>query len=364
MGESDLNERQMVLKMLEEGKITAAEAADLLKALGGGAGEGGRGDKERGDEGRDARRERRRHHDRVRGDWPGPTPHPGHALRGFFRDFADSVRVEMEGFPLWWPGNSFEFQDEVQGEFGAGLGEARVTVNAANGPVTLRDWDGPGWKVHLVKRVRGADRAAAEERAKALGHVASSDGSLEVEGDRGWTGMASLAVELLLPRQVVYQARLRTANGGIEITGLKFGSVEAETANGRIRLDRVTGDTVTLETSNGGIGAHCGARRLEATTRNGGLNLEVLPGHPGDYRLTSLNGGITARLPAGPGVAYDVEGKTMVGHVDVNLPDVESEREDRRLVGRHVRARSRSGAGRDKITVSARTSSGSVEFIA
>lgn len=349
----EVNERQMILKMLEAGKITAAEAAELLKALAGG--------------------ERRGHgihvHDAprhgVRGpDWHefhGPR-HVGRAMRGFFRDIADTVRAEVEGLPHWWPGNYHEFEDEVRGDFGAGTAEARVSVYTANGSVVVRDWEEPGWKVRLTKRVRAGDRAAAEARAKSMGRVTGGNGALEVEGERGWTGLASMAVEVFLPRGRQYQARVRTANGGVSVGALDFSVMEARTANGRIKLDGATGDILDLETCNGGVEARCGARRLDATTRNGSLGLEVMPGRPGDYRLRSLNGAIVARLPAGPDVAYDVEGETMLGHVDVNLPDVETARDERGVVRRHVRAHSRGGDAANKFVVRAHTNSGSVEF--
>jgi DUF4097 and DUF4098 domain-containing protein YvlB len=90
----------------------------------------------------------------------------------------------------------------------------------------------------------------------------------------------------------------RTVNGGIEASGLKA-DAEATTVNGGVELDS-TG-TARAETVNGGITARLGradwAGTLKLETVNGGIEVTMPEGLSADVRASTVNGDISTDFP-------------------------------------------------------------------
>lgn len=90
----------------------------------------------------------------------------------------------------------------------------------------------------------------------------------------------------------------RTVNGGIEASGLKA-DAEATTVNGGVELDS-TG-TARAETVNGGITARLGradwAGTLKLETVNGGIEVTLPEGLSADVRASTVNGDISTDFP-------------------------------------------------------------------
>lgn len=90
----------------------------------------------------------------------------------------------------------------------------------------------------------------------------------------------------------------RTVNGGIEATGLKA-DAEATTVNGGVELDS-TG-TARAETVNGGITARLGRAdwtgTLKLQTVNGGIDVTMPDGLSADVKCSTVNGDISTDFP-------------------------------------------------------------------
>jgi DUF4097 and DUF4098 domain-containing protein YvlB len=90
----------------------------------------------------------------------------------------------------------------------------------------------------------------------------------------------------------------RTVNGGIEATGLKA-DAEATTVNGGVELDS-TG-TARAETVNGGITARLGRADWDGTlklqTVNGGIDVTMPEGLSADVKCSTVNGDISTDFP-------------------------------------------------------------------
>ena len=194
-------ERQKILDMLSEGKITAEEAERLLKAL-------------------------PKRPPAQAGRWPG----------------------------LDWLASLFGLGAQCSEEQDWTLDGADVSSIKAetdNGAISLRGSDQDQVAVRAWKKVRAPSEAAAKEFAQQVQiHVERQGNEVHVykEHPRPPLGYSvSVRYEISCPRAV--DVNLRTSNGAIKIHTVD-GKVEAVTSNGAIELQGGTGK-VHLHTSNG-----------------------------------------------------------------------------------------------------------------
>jgi len=93
---------------------------------------------------------------------------------------------------------------------------------------------------------------------------------------------------------------LTAHNGGINIQDVT-GTIRFETQNGGVTLDGLGGD-VRGHTTNGGLSVHLAGRqwegaRLDVSTRNGGVDLDVPRGYSADLETGTVNGRFRTDIP-------------------------------------------------------------------
>jgi len=292
-------ERQKILDMLSEGKITAEEAERLLKAL--------------------------------------PKRRPGGAGRWPGLDWLASL------FGLG--AQCSEEQDWTLD----GADVSSIKAETDNGAISLRGSDQDQVTVRAWKKVRAPSEEAAKEFAQQVQiHVERQGNEVHVykEHPRPPLGYSvSVRYEISCPRAV--DVNLRTSNGAIKIHTVD-GKVEAVTSNGAIELQGGTGKVhlhtsngaihlqdaegyVRAETSNGRIHASLG--QLEEgvfSTSNGAIEIEVREGNAPLTAKTS-NGAIHVALPSD--FSGQLDAKTTNGRVHSELPVSVTEGGKTRLVG-------------------------------
>lgn len=147
---------------------------------------------------------------------------------------------------------------------------------------------------------RGARFTLKMPRKAMLDHVASSNGSIVVQGATGPTSLhtsnGSIRVE-----NFDDNVDARTSNGPIELMDIG-GEVIASTSNGRIRVDDLRG-SLDAHTSNSSItanlaGAHP-SRSLRLETSNGSVDLTLPVGFDRGVHVNTSNAPITLRVPDG-----------------------------------------------------------------
>ena len=159
-----------------------------------------------------------------------------------------------------------------------------MEVQNVNGAITVEPSSGNTVEVVAVKRARGASPEAAREaleRIEIVESVSPSAIRLETRYPRQsplFQGGGGAEVRYTLKVPAAAEARFRTVNGGIEVTGL-MGSV-------------------TVQTTNGGITARGIGGPLDASTTNGGLDVDVTEVAGAGVKLECTNGGIKLRLPS------------------------------------------------------------------
>jgi hypothetical protein len=383
------SERMTVLRLLEQGKITAAEASELLLALGrGGPGGGGpprpprpgfpvadpeaaaRRVAERLE--RLAGRGRRhaehwaRHADEIAAraaeQAARAAEQVGENVSRVLANLPDYLdRAARAGWGAWGPG--YRFEHAAEGELEGGEdGPAGLDLEGWNGQVALRAV--PGARVRLL--LRETVHAASEEEARQVAdRVAASVSGRQVsvqrreEGD-SWPGALSLEADL--PAAAVWSGVVRTGNGRLGLAGLTVRGLRLESSNGRITLEGGAAEDVTALTSNARIEVAGLRGRADLRTSNAPIIVAWAGAEgEGEVQAVTSNGSIEVAVP--PGTAVDVDASTTNGRIDP--AGLGGEAPAGRGSGRaDLRWRSPGWDGAaSRVRLMLRTSNGSIRFI-
>ncbi|MBM7096891.1 DUF4097 domain-containing protein [Bacillus sp. H-16] len=304
-------ERKMILKMIEDGKITAEEGLQLLNAL--------KDDKtDPSDDGSGAGPQSN-HEISTEVNWEkgeeyrnrASSRQPSFASR--FTDFIEDAVHKIKEFDLDFNfGSSVEIQHTYQ-HTGAVI--ADVDVSVENGSVTFRPWEESDIRIECsvkVYKVRDADEARRFFLDEVIFDVKEKKLRLK-------SPSKSMKVNtvIYLPAAALERIKLYAFNGKISGETIDTISFEAQTVNGRIGFEQVTGKDVRLETVNGTISVEkLSAGHCDAKTVNGTIDLNVAKG---EVDVETLNGTINYTLIENEGTrAYF---KTTTGSVVVRVPE-------------------------------------------
>lgn len=292
-------EKIAILRMLEEGKITAEEAERLLRAVGEEAG-------------REDQKEKK--------DFFGTVGEGiGRAFKTVQDIDVDRIVNEAVDSVQRSPAGRFvsEVVDEVTeavGDFAAsgereevveeeewtldGEGVARVRAETGNGGITLSAAEDDQVRVRAVKKVRGRDQEATREFA---GQVKIT---VEQVGD-----------EIRITREYPRPPRGIRVEVGYEIQAPPRLDLSLHALNGKIRVQGA-GANVEAVSANGAVELEGGRGQIRAHTKNGKINaaVEVLEGG-GEF--ASLNGRVEVKINEGQA---PVEAKTLNGSIELTLP--------------------------------------------
>lgn len=332
-------ERLVILQMVADKKISAAEAAELLRALDGIDSPEPRPSADRG----------------PRPD-PSEAPTPLSGLSAFIEraiDRINSVITEVVG-------PRYEFPTELTGHW-AGE-EVPLRIVAGNGRVEISGWDQPGYKATILVKATGSNEEDARIRARDAFVVKADEHGFDLEAQRLDPGEAAVHLSLMVPRQKRYRLEGRTGNGRMEVEQILLTEARMTSGNGRISLLGGAAERATLKSGNGAIQVESDVADLEAGAGNGSVSVTPTGNRSQSMRLSTGNGSVRVgleRLPAGFGCK--VEGHTGMGSVSLNLPELVFERNVRSVAHKHVIAQTENfDHSPVPVTVSARTGMGSI----
>lgn len=363
------DEQLMILKMLEDGKITAEQATELLNLVNrqrAAATENRAPERTRTEQQQldhlvreEARKARRQVKQQVRATsrlerQARHIPSPGSLER--------TVQKSLEMLGLsFGGGQGFAFAKDMQGQFTAS--NPRVTVQNTNGKVILGQSRDQEWHLTLEVRVRSGSESAAREWAENLVSVQNSGSSLTIQSQRLFGQNAAADITLLLPVADRLRLAASCTNGTINLTKLVGEELALKTVNGKIVARQFQATEIEANSVNGGIELAGLARRIHCRAANGRVTVLVDSSEAAELDLQTVNGPITAHLSTAPQVGYQVDAESTAGRIDVALPDLVRD-EKLRPGHRQVRAKSRQ---RDRSTVlqsvKAKTVSGRITIL-
>ncbi|MDF2590601.1 MAG: hypothetical protein K0S75_67 [Clostridia bacterium] len=117
-----------------------------------------------------------------------------------------------------------------------------------------------------------------------------------------------------------------TSNGRISLLNCQSKSVKASTSNGKIIVSGTSSEIADFTTSNGKIEIEdCKFDKLDAKTSNGAILLDGIykvNSKEGNYNLRTSNGKITISLNNSDTCGYMIDATTSVGNISVDLPQL------------------------------------------
>lgn len=389
-------ERLLVLRMVADGKITAEEAAALLRAL-----DATRGTTERApgpggkDMAFDVDRLGRKLGEKaelmaeaIAGEvekHAADAEKLGRKLEDKAESMAQAIAEKVEEHvtrlekrvedPGWLQGllgglnlghmfgQQHRFEDTITGSF-EHEGDVQLDISTFNGRIELETWDRPGFEFRVVKTIRAPHVEEAAELAGKLVHFTREGSQLKLDARSPGPWNAGVAIYARLPAERAYEANLGTTNGRVVMSGLRAGNLSARATNGRVVVERVAvAKHADLKTTNGKIEFQGSTPHLVARTSNGRIVVSPNPGQGGDYDLSTSNGSIRVQLVASPDTGYDVKAVTTNAKIVADLGDMEMLSEEKRHGRQHLHARTQGFEDRRHwVRVRAQTSNGPIRI--
>ena len=314
-----MEERKRILKMVEEGKITAEEALVLLDQL------------------EQANREKQKKIDEIvmdlstkvvyeEAERKEPPSIKWSSLKEKVLGFLDTTVKKLKDFDLDFNFGPFYEIKHIFQQSSSTL--QTIDVEVANGDVKIIPWDESEVRVECEAKVY---KVESEEAAR---HSLIRDAIFTI--DNGHFRFLipkqyiKTSVAIYIPEKVYEDGNIRTFNGGIDIKKFKANRVHLKAVNGAITAEKFRGEKVQLETVNGAIKIKQSTiSNLEIENINGLIDVS---GWYDKVSAQSFSGSITCRLE-------DVNSntllaKTVTGNINLFLPqDVHLEGEFKSNIG-------------------------------
>ncbi|NLL47291.1 MAG: DUF4097 family beta strand repeat protein [Firmicutes bacterium] len=368
-------EQRMILRMIEEGKLTAEEGATLLKAL------------SESTKSPDSESE--------------PPEDPWVRLEKMGEDFATKVEAAAERFsrslehsvgdklsklpkilakfPFFGAEESHELTTVTKGMVGPGevIG---VRLKNPNGSIKVLGWSETGYELKMVQRLRGGERERLETR---LYDVGWEEGAERQDFELTLPSLDGMEItlQLMIPQSRMYELELRAQNGALTLENLKGTSVHLESVNGSARLKSLRAHTIRGEGGNGscemnqveaglihyrlGNGSYrasVSGANVDLLTTNGAVNVRIdsVQGVT-NYKLRTTNGAIKVSVPPDPDLGLALDLQTAVGRISTDCKALEITRQERQGGGSLLLAHSLDYGGKtDKLDLQASSTSGSI----
>ncbi len=248
------------------------------------------------------------------------------------------------------------------GAFEPSAATLSVTLDLQNGSATVQTWENESFQITITARARAWSSEEAQRLIRSVTLPPElSPTEIRFRAPRASFGpLSSLEtdVQLLLPRGRVYELKLSTLNGTINVQEINAAQANLNVTNGRITLNTLTTQHAQLQTANGSITGKLSASQATITTANGSIDL-VLGSVTGRYELSTFNGSIELDVPDDSQIGYAISAQSVTSRVRVQIPNFIFRQGERR----HIEGETNNfQIAQTKITITATTTNGSIEI--
>lgn len=341
-----MEERKMILKMIEDGKISAEEGLQLLQAL-----KDDKSDTSGSQQGeKQSYRERKGPHSEAKPfeddheatkketdhyvsrdvNWEGGgykrTEEKITSFASRFSDFVEDAVHKIKEFDLDFNfGSSVEVQHIFQHKNAT---VKDINIHIENGSITFRPWDEEDVRVECnVKVYRVSDTDEARRVFLDEAGFSLDNATLRLQAKK-----RSMKVDTIVyvPKHNLEKINFYAFNGKISGENVSVKRLESKAVNGRINFEKVEAEDVRLETVNGTISVtRLEADNCDAKTVNGTVSISSVKGN---FDVETLNGTVHYTLLEPSNAKAYI--KTTTGSVNVHVPDnVKTEGELKTTVG-------------------------------
>jgi DUF4097 and DUF4098 domain-containing protein YvlB len=331
----------MILKMVQDGKISNEDAAKLIEAI--------EGKKPKGSGGYE-RREKKNSGSRT--SFEEKMENMAEGLENMVSDVVDSTEKAFRNFPDINFGNWFSQVEKRHYSYKASEG-MKLDIATKNGAVRVYPSDND--KINAVFSISVKRDMDVDEVMKRI-IIEHSNDLLAVDASGVDGGVSiELRIPLIKYSSLLFKTRngslrcgpvttneleLITRNGSLKVEGAKSPTVKATTKNGSVTFQDGEAEKVGLNTTNGSIGVYdskctlldlnttngsikCISSKsdnIDANTSNASIRMEDFSpmGQKGIMNLKTSNGNIRIQLPSDTGVKFNAHagrhGKVLVNH--------------------------------------------------
>ncbi|WP_088104249.1 DUF4097 family beta strand repeat-containing protein [Halalkalibacter urbisdiaboli] len=296
-----MEERKMILKMIEDGKITAEEGLKLLEAL-----EDGKSSEQQTtavstnvnwSEGREERQQR--HFSSSASKFTSFLESAFQKIKDFDLDFNFGTSIDID--------HIFQHRE---------ISPKSLDISLENGSIEIIPWDEPDVRIECQAKVY---RVKDSEEAR---RVFLQESRFNVDAEKL---VFQTKVKYMKTHTVVYVPKtsfdlikLYTFNGQIKGKPIVVDTLDVNTLNGGLSFDAVTAKKVMAETVNGSIELkQLDVHLIDAKTIHGGI---TLLGQMQDVDVETINGTVTYELTSLTKDGY-ADLKATTGSINITLPD-------------------------------------------
>ncbi|WP_203363227.1 DUF4097 domain-containing protein [Bacillus sp. REN10] len=294
-------EKKRILKMVEDGIITASEAVALMEAL---------EKNERSTASKENVFDELLNFGQKLGSQMQEAGSQLNQPKDKLFQFVQSTvqKIKDFEFPL---GKAVEFSHVFHEE---GFVPKRLKVEMANGDLTIIPWDEQGIKAECHVKVYGAEQEEAARESFVKNSVFyARDNKLSFS-----IGLKLMKVDTVLyvPKEKIHDISIKLFNGSCAVQDIHAEELDVKTANGKIELKNCQVDDFEGETGNGQIYLmNCEGKRVEADSFNGAIHVI---GSVADIDVKTVNGNVLCDLKTG--AAHTVKAQTITGNIEVYAP--------------------------------------------
>ncbi|MCX7842723.1 MAG: DUF4097 domain-containing protein [Clostridia bacterium] len=394
-------EKKMILKMLEEGKINGDEAIKLLEALESGTRQNGAENTAKQQKAYDYHEEIFKLREKI-GDWRKEFKN-SYSHKDFDRMVDDFVaKAEKVGknvaattfgivdkmvdfvasFVDTNAFNMFGSYKVIDRSFEAEAAEGmELFVEGLNGSIVV--------KKHLDKKIIVRSRVRSPlDNADEILEFREGENTAALSINKAISNI-SVSHEVLLPAIKLKNIRLETTNGRIyvedsmsevfnavtknshiELMGVNSDKISVNTKNARIQISYVIGRDIEINTNNSIIDVkHVKAQSIKAITTNGRISVENVQsfgaGPEIAMELKTTNSGIRVNMNDMDSRGYKVRARTTNGGINLLIPEMSYSNTSTQGAGSNfVDAESSGYEGyAEKVSINAETNNGYIEIV-
>jgi DUF4097 and DUF4098 domain-containing protein YvlB len=362
-----LEERKRILKMIEEGKLSADEAMALLQKL-------EEDYKEMEEKQESFVTELSTQVNWNEGDSSYKTKSAKSAsIKKTVLEFVDKAFKKIKDFDL-----DFNFGPAISVNHVFQQTDAYLTdvdIDVANGSVRLIPWTEKDVRVECEAKVYQAE-SQDEARKTFLQDVIFSieGGKLRYSVQKKKMKVNSV---IYLPKELykaisvrlfngkidgeqlnVKDFKAKTANGKITLTGFDTDKLEVETANGHITISKLNSQKVEAETINGTIKVEGSYKKADMQSFNGNIICTVSDARCETLLVKSTTGNVDIIVPKSRSIQGEV--KTNIGNIQCDIREVLKKEEKQEVVQKYLKFSTLPLEGTEPLLIDVDTKTGSV----
>ncbi|WP_096156638.1 MULTISPECIES: DUF4097 family beta strand repeat-containing protein [Bacillus] len=306
-----MQERTRILKLVEEGKLTAEEAIILLESL--------EKDKKEAEQKKEdmitalstevlQEEHSKQHHGST-------NQKQSTSFKNNILEFVESALQKIKDVDLdfnFGPSTSIQHIFQQSNVY-----IQDIDVDVANGQVKVVPWDENDVRIECdakVYHVGNQDEARKSFLQEVLFSIDSGKLRFSVQKKQ-----LKVNATVYVPKTEYHKLTVRMFNGPINGEGLNVEKVKLKSANGSIAFNSLTSKEIEVETANGHINLlDCSTKELEAETINGMIKVT---GYTEKLDVQSFNGNIVTELN---GNCQSILAKTKTGSIDLFIPTHQS----------------------------------------